>query len=110
MDWKKIVLASVFSSIAIITESSIGIFAAMSILVYMLVDGMERCKIATLGLLLNFAAVLLYPILGLSQFGVLSVGTSFVKYLSYLSIIGAVLIIVGFLIVAILRNKLAISQ
>ena len=108
MDWKKVVLAIAFSLIAILQIQILGGLVALSLLVYMLVKGMDNCRIANLGLLLEFIGVLLYPIFLASQYGVLSGfdATGILEASTYIILIGAVLVMIGLIIVMLVFNKI----
>ena len=104
MDWKKVVLVAVFSVLAIYLQA-VGILTAVSLLLYMLVKGMDNCRIANIGLLLEFIGVLLYPMYLLQSSGVLSLGSGLLDASVYLVFIGAILIIIALLVVMLGFNK-----
>jgi len=103
MDWKKVVLASVFS-VFVSFLSGIGMPIAISLLLYMLVKGMDKCIIANLGLALEFAGLLIYMMGTLLQ-PVYSNTQSIMQAGVYLLIGGLVLLLVGMLLVMLVKNK-----
>jgi hypothetical protein len=103
MDWKKVVLASVFS-VLVSAVYGIGVAVAISLLVYMLVRGMDKCIISNLGLALEFAGLLIY-IMGTLLQPLYSNFQSIIQAGVYLLIGGLVLLLVGMLIVMLVKNK-----
>jgi len=104
MDWRKVVLASVFSVLVSALSGGIGIAVAISLLVYMLVKGMDKCIISNLGLALEFAGLLIY-IMGTLLQPLYSNIQSIVQAGVYLLIGGLVLLLVGMLVVMLVKNK-----
>ena len=103
MDWKKVVLVSVFS-VLISFLPGVGIATAISLLIYMLVKGMDNCIIANLGLALEFAGLLIYMMGSLSQ-TLYSNFQSIMQTGVYLLMGGLVLLLVGMLVVMLVKNK-----
>ena len=103
MDWKKVVLASVFS-VLVSAVYGIGVAVAIPLLIYMLVRGMDKCIISNLGLALEFAGLLIYIIGTLLQ-PLYSNFQSIIQTGVYLLIGGLVLLLVGMLIVMLVKNK-----
>ena len=103
MDWKKVILASVFS-VLVSFLPGIGIAVAISLLVYMLVRGMDKCIISNLGLALEFAGLLIY-IMGTLLQPLYSNFQSIIQTGVYLLIGGLVLLLVGMLIVMLVKNR-----
>jgi len=103
MDWKKVVLVSVFS-VLVSFLPGIGITVAISLLVYMLVKGMDKCIIANLGLALEFAGLLIYMMGSISQL-LYSNFQSIMQAGVYLLMAGLVLLLVGMLVVMLVKNK-----
>jgi hypothetical protein len=104
MDWKKVVLVSVFS-VLVSFLSGIGIAVAISLLLSMLIKGMDRCVISNLGLALEFAGILIYMAGNLLQ-PVYSNFQSITQTGVYLLIGGLVLFLIGMLVVIVIKNKL----
>ncbi|AMD29910.1 hypothetical protein Nps_02450 [Candidatus Nanopusillus acidilobi] len=104
MDWKKVVLASVFSVLVSIVSQEIGAAVAVSLLIYMLVKEMDKCIISNLGLTLEFAGILIY-IMGILLQPLYSSYQSIVQAGVYLLVIGLVLLIIGLLVVMLVKNK-----
>jgi len=104
MDWKKVVLVSVFS-VLVSFLSGIGTTVAISLLLYMLVKGMDRCVISNLGLALEFAGLLIY-IMGTLLQPLYSNFQPITQAGVYLLIGGIVLFLVGMLVVMLIKNKL----
>ncbi|EOD42660.1 putative membrane protein [Candidatus Nanobsidianus stetteri] len=103
MDWKKVVLVSVFS-VLVSFLSGIGMAVAISLLMYMLVKGMDKCIISNLGLALEFAGLLIY-IMGTLLQPVYSNFQSIMQTGVYLLIGGLALFLVGMLVVMLVKNK-----
>jgi hypothetical protein len=103
MDWKKVVLVSVFS-VLVSFLPGIGITTAISLLIYMLVKGMDNCIISNLGLALEFAGLLIY-IMGTLLQPVYPNFQSIMQDGVYLLIGGLILLLVGMLIVMLVKNK-----
>jgi len=103
MDWRKVVLVSVFSVLAFFS-SGVGIAVALSLLIYMLVKGMDKCFLSNLGLVLEFAGLLIY-IMGTLLQPVYSNFQSIMKTGVYLLIGGLVLLLIGMLVVMLVKNK-----
>ncbi|MGC9133212.1 MAG: hypothetical protein ACP5GJ_02320 [Nanopusillaceae archaeon] len=103
MDWKKVVLVAVFSLVAVYLQT-IGIIAAVSLLIYMLVKGMDNCKIANLGLLLEFIGIFLYLFSSLQTYSI-NLGISATAS-AYLILTGVLLVLIGVIIVMLVYNKL----
>jgi len=109
MDWKKVVLVSVFSVLASILPmiSVVGVVVAISLLIYMLINGMDKCIISNLGLALEFTGLLLYAIGALTYLNPSYSNFSSIIHVGvYLLIGGLILLLVGVLIVMIVKNKL----
>ncbi len=108
MDWKKVVLAAIFSVLALFMQP-VGILAAVSLIIYMLVKGMDNCRLSNIGLLLEFLGILLYPLFVLNQYNIISLGTQITGYIvtasGYLMLIGVILIMIGLIIVMLGLNK-----
>jgi len=103
MDWKKVVLVSIFS-VLVSFLPGVGTAVAISLLIYMLVKGMDTCIISNLGLALEFAGLLIYMIGTLLQPLYLNF-QSIIQTGIYLLIGGLVLLLVGMLIVMLVKNK-----
>ncbi len=103
MDWRKVVLASVFS-VLVSFLPGIGIAVAISLLIYMLVRGMDKFIISNLGLAVEFAGLLIYIIGTLLQ-PFYQNFQSIIQTGVYLLIGGLVLLLVGMLIVMLVKNK-----
>jgi hypothetical protein len=103
MDWKKVVLVSIFS-VLVSFLPEVGTTVAISLLIYMLVKGMDKCIISNLGLALEFAGLLIY-IMGPLLQPVYSDFQSIMQDGIYLLIGGLVLLLVGMLIVMLVKNK-----
>ncbi len=103
MDWKKVILASVFS-VLVSFLPGIGIAVAISLIIYMLVKGMDKCIISNLGLALEFAGLLIYVIGTLLQ-PFYQNFQSIIQTGVYLLIGGLVLLLVGMLVVMLVKNK-----
>ena len=103
MDWKKVVLVSVFS-VLVSFLLGIGIAVAISLLIYMLVRGMNKFIISNLGLAVEFAGLLIYIIGTLLQPLYLNF-QSIIQTGVYLLIGGLVLLLIGTLIVMLVKNK-----
>jgi len=103
MDWRKVVLVSVFS-VLVSFLSGVGIAVALSLLIYMLVKGMDKCILSNLGLVLEFAGLLIY-IMGTLLQPVYSNTQSIMQTGVYLLIGGLVLLLIGMLLVMLVKNK-----
>ena len=103
MDWRKVVLASVFS-VFVSFLSGIGMPVAISLLLYMLVKGMDKCILSNLGLALEFAGLLIY-IMGTLLQPLYSNFQSIIQTGVYLLIGGLVLLLIGMLMVMLVKNK-----
>jgi hypothetical protein len=103
MDWRKVVLVSVFS-VLVSFLLGIGIAVAISLLIYMLVRGMNKLVISNLGLALEFAGLLIYIIGTLLQ-PFYQNFQSIIQTGIYLLIGGLVLLLIGMLIVMLVKNK-----
>ena len=103
MDWKKVVLASVFS-VLVSTIYGIGVAVAISLLIYMLVREMDKFIISNLGLALEFAGLIIYIIGTLLQ-PFYQNFQSIIQTGVYLLIGGLVLLLIGMLIVMLVKNK-----
>ncbi|MCC5446973.1 hypothetical protein [Candidatus Nanobsidianus stetteri] len=103
MDWRKVVLVSVFS-VLVSFLSGIGMAIALSLLIYMLVKGMDKCILSNLGLVLEFAGLLIY-IMGTLLQPVYSNTQSIMQTGVYLLIGGLVLLLIGMLVVMLVKNK-----
>jgi hypothetical protein len=103
MDWRKVVLVSVFS-VLVSFLLGIGIAVAISLLIYMLVRGMNKFIISNLGLALEFAGLIIYIIGTLLQ-PFYQNFQSIIQTGIYLLIVGLVLLLVGMLIVMLVKNK-----
>jgi len=103
MDWRKVVLVSVFS-VLVSFLLGIGIAVAISLLIYMLVRGMNKFIISNLGLALEFAGLLIYIIGTLLQ-PFYQNFQSIIQTGIYLLIGGLVLLLIGMLIVMLVKNK-----
>jgi len=104
MDWKKVVLVSVFS-VLVSFLSGVGMPVAISLLLSMLIKEMDRCVISNLGLALEFAGLLIYIMGNLLQ-PLYSNFQSIIQTGVYLLIGGLVLFLVGMLVVIVIKNKL----
>ncbi|PVU71325.1 hypothetical protein DDW05_01230 [Candidatus Nanobsidianus stetteri] len=103
MDWRKVVLVSVFS-VLVSFLSGIGMAIALSLLIYMLVKGMDKCILSNLGLVLEFAGLLIY-IMGTLLQPLYSNFQSIMQTGVYLLIGGLVLLLIGMLVVMLVKNK-----
>jgi hypothetical protein len=103
MDWKKVVLVSIFS-VLVSFLSGIGIAVAISLLIYMLVKGMDKCIISNLGLALEFAGLLIY-IMGILLQPLYSNFQSITQTGIYLLVGGLGLLLIGMLVVMLVKNK-----
>ncbi|MFP3166948.1 MAG: hypothetical protein RXQ68_00760 [Candidatus Nanopusillus sp.] len=103
MDWKKVVLVSIFS-VLVSFLPEVGITIAISLLVYMLVKGMDKCIISNLGLALEFAGLLIY-IMGTLLQTLYSNTQSIMQAGIYLLVGGIILLLVGMLLVMLVKNK-----
>ena len=107
MDWKKVVLVAIFSFLSLELQP-VGTVAALSLVLYMLVKGMDQCKIANLGLLLEFLGVLIFTFNYLQQLGIsIGISTQYIAEVSgYLVFIGLILLIIGLVIMMLVKNKI----
>ncbi|BFI73127.1 hypothetical protein YN1_1140 [Nanoarchaeota archaeon] len=107
MDWKKVVLVAIFSVLSIELQA-VGVLTALSLVIYMLVKGMDQCRIANLGLLLEFIGILVYPLFLLQQLGInLGIAPNVIAEISgYLVLIGLILVIIGLIITMLVKNKI----
>ena len=96
-------MVSVFS-VLVSFLLGIGIAVAISLLIYMLVRGMNKFIISNLGLALEFAGLLIYIIGTLLQPLYLNF-QSIIQTGIYLLIGGLVLLLIGMLIVMLVKNK-----
>jgi hypothetical protein len=103
MDWRKVVLVSVFS-VLVSFLSGIGMAIALSLLIYMLVKGMDKCILSNLGLVSEFAGLLIY-IMGTLLQPLYSNFQSIMQTGVYLLIGGLVLLLIGMLVVMLVKNK-----
>jgi hypothetical protein len=108
MDWKKIALVTVFSLIALNLQVT-GVLVAISLLIYMIINGMDNCKIANIGLLLQFLGIFTYLLSLLEQFTNINVGLPqhvLPSAATYLIFIGTLLLMISTIVVMLLYNKL----
>ena len=103
MDWRKVVLVSVFS-VLVSFLSGVGMAMALSLLIYMVVKGMDKCILSNLGLVLEFAGLLIY-IMGTLLQPLYSNTQSIMQTGVYLLIGGLVLLLIGMLVVMLVKNK-----
>ncbi|MGB9674963.1 MAG: hypothetical protein ACPLX8_02395 [Nanopusillaceae archaeon] len=111
MDWKKVVLLSVFSVIILALFQIYMAAVVVSILVYSLIEEIEDCKIANIGIVILLTSLLLYAVALISGlYNLYELGRSAQSLIvasGYLQIIGTVLTLLGVLIQTVLKKKLS---